>query len=775
VEKSVQQIDGVISASLNFATGVLLLEYEPTADPREAVLSAVRSAGHGVEPLEGVRGRAQVRFRLVGLDCADCAAKLGKQISAMPGVESAEVDFGTAMLRVGYDTGVTDPASLAQAVRGAGYEVEQEQGEAGETIPPATWWQLHAHEASLLASGALILIGYALELLRLGGAAAHVPQAAFILAAATGGVLTARRAWSSLKARSLDMNVLMALAVIGAVALGDFAEAAMVIFLFSIGQLLESRALARTRSSIRGLIDLTPALARVRRGGREVDVPPQEAVVGDVLVVKPGERIALDGTVASGMSSVDEAPITGESVPVAKASGDAVYAGTLNGSGLLDVEVTRVAGDSTLARVIFLVEEAQASRAPAQQLVDRFTRFYTPVVVIAAVAIALVPPLIGFGTFSVWLYRALVMLVVSCPCALVISTPVAIVSAITRATRDGVLVKGGAYLETAATVRAVAFDKTGTLTMGRPEVVEVVPFRESDPGRVLEIAAALEAGSTHPLAESVLRAFGSRPLSAGLMGLTETAGRGVEAVIDGVRYGLGSPAFAMDEDVLDLAAEQRIEQLEDEGNTVLVLFSSEGVAGLIAAADEVRPEAPRVLRALRAAGVQHIVMLTGDNDRTASAVAVHAGVTEHRARLLPEDKVAAVRELKERYGVVAMVGDGVNDAPALAASDLGVAMGAAGSDTALETADVALMAPGLDALPGLFDLGRRTVNNIRANVGFSVVTKAVVLVLAVIGYAPLWLAVFADMGVSLIVTLNGLRLLRARRGAAPIADEAVRS
>jgi Cd2+/Zn2+-exporting ATPase len=765
VEKSVRQIAGVTSASLNFATGVLLLEYDTSTDPREAVLAAVRSAGHGVEPLEGARGRATARFRLVGLDCADCAAKLGRQIAAMPGVEGAEVDFGTAVMRIGYDTEATDPARLAQAVRGAGYAVEQEEGEAGPAIPPPTWWEAHAHEASLIGSAVLLVIGYALELLRLGGPAVHASQVAFVLAAAVGGVVTARRAWSSLKARALDMNVLMALAVIGAVTLGDFAEAATVIFLFSIGQFLESRALARTRSSIRDLIDLTPALARVRRGGRDVELPPQEAVVGDKLVVKPGERIALDGEVSAGTSSVDEAPITGESVPVAKTVGDPVYAGTLNGSGLLEVEVSRAAADSTLARVIFLVEEAQAARAPLQQLVDRFTRYYTPIVIAGAVAVAVVPPLVGLGTFGVWIYRALVMLVVSCPCALVISTPVAIVSAITRATRDGVLVKGGAYLETAAKVRAIAFDKTGTLTMGRPEVVEVVPLRGEERSRVLDIAAALEAGSTHPLAEAVLRANGVGALPGRVAGLADTPGRGVEASVDGVRYGLGSPAFALDSGALDLADTERIERLEASGTTVLVLFSPDGAMGLIAAADEVRPEAQRVVAALRTAGVDHVVMLTGDNDRTASAVAGHAGVTEHRARLLPEDKVAAVRELKQRYGFVAMVGDGVNDAPALAASDLGIAMGAAGSDTALETADVALMSPGIDALPGFFDLGRRTVANIRANVVFSVATKAVVLVLAVLGYAPLWLAVFADTGVSLIVTLNGLRLLRSHRPA----------
>jgi len=691
VEKSAQQVPGVVCASLNFATGVLMLDYDPDNDPREAVLSVVRSAGHGIESLPG-----------------------------------AEVAPG------------------------------------GPELTTQSWLQSHLHEASLVASAVLIVVGYAFEFLHSAGVPLYVADVAFVLAAIAGGLLTGRRALASLRARMLDMNVLMALAVVGAAALGDFAEAATVIFLFSIGQYLEARALARTRRSIRDLIDLAPALARVRRDGREFEVALERAKVGDILVVKPGERIALDGTVSSGTSAVDESPITGESIPLAKVEGDAVYAGTLNGNGLLEVEVTRVAADSTLARVIFLVEEAQASRAPAQQLVDRFTRYYTPVVVIGAVAVALVPPLVGLGSFADWMYRALVLLVVSCPCALVISTPVAIVSAITRATRDGVLVKGGAFLEAAARINVVAFDKTGTLTKGCPEVVEVVSLNGIATSRGLEIAAILEAGSTHPLAAAVLRAVQVAPAPGSATQLRDFPGRGVEAVIDGVRYGLGSPAFAMDEGALDLAAEEAVSRLESRGETVLVLFGPDGALALIAAADEVRPEAPEAVESLRAIGVRHIVMLTGDSELTAAAVASHAGVPEHRARLLPEGKVEAVRELRERWGAVAMVGDGVNDAPALAAADVGIAMGATGSDTALETADVALMSSDIGALAGFLDLGRRTVANIRQNVAFSVVTKAVVLVLAVVGYAPLWLAVFADMGVSLIVTANGLRLLRAR-------------
>ncbi len=412
-----------------------------------------------------------------------------------------------------------------------------------------------------------------------------------------------------------------------------------------------------------------------------------------------------------------------------------------------------------------MVEKAHASRAPSQQLVDRFSRYYTPTVIALASTIAIVPPVAGpllgaaWGGFSDWFYRALVMLVVACPCALVISTPVSIVSAITRATRDGVLVKGGAHLETAARLEAVAFDKTGTLTRGRPEVADVVSLDGDDAARVLAVAAALETNSNHPLARAVVRAAGDiRP--AGATVFEDVPGRGVRGMVDGVRHAVGSFAFAAEEGTLDGAAAEAVERLEADGQTALVLLENGRAVGVIGVADQVRPEAPGTIAAIVDGDVGHAVMLTGDNERTAAAVAAYAGVPEHRARLLPQDKVDAVSALREEYGAVAMVGDGINDAPALAASDLGIAMGAAGSDTALETADVALMSDDLSQVPRFLDLGRRTVAIIRQNVIVSVAVKLTVLVLAGAGVATLWMAVFADTGISLLVTFNGMRLLR---------------
>jgi Cd2+/Zn2+-exporting ATPase len=688
VQKSVSLIDGIVCADLNFAAGVLVVDYDPATRPLDAVASVLRGAGHGLEPLSGVTPENE------------------------------------------------EPTS-------------------------PTWWQANGHTALVWMSGGLLVVGWALNLSP-SPTVKTVAAGLWLVAVPIGGVFVARRAVASIRARMLDMNVLMSLAVLGAIAIGAYEEAATVVVLFSLGQLLEARALERTRRSIRDLMRLAPARARVRRAGEDLEIDPAAALLGDMLLVKAGERIALDGIVRKGGSAVDEAAITGESVPAEKEPGSAVYAGTLNTSGLLEIEVTSVAADSTLSRIVYLVEEAQAQRAPSQRLVDRFTRWYTPAVVVLAIAIAVVPPLVGLGAWSTWFYRALVMLVVSCPCALVISTPVAIVSAITRATRDGVLVKGGAFLEIAPTIRVVAFDKTGTLTCGWPEVTDVVPLGDSDATAVLKLAAALEVGSTHPLAEAVLRAEGGVNGLEHLEQFEDLAGRGVRARIGDAVYSIGSPALAAGDGSLTPEASERIAGVEEAGKTVLVLSRDGSAIGLIGVADDVRPESREIVERLRRAGIAHIVMLTGDNERTAAAVAAHAGVTEFRARLLPEDKVDAIADLRALYGPVAMVGDGVNDAPALASADLGIAMGAAGSDTALETADVALLSPDLRALPGFFALGRRTVTNIKVNVVFSIVTKAAVLVLAAFGVATLWMAVFADMGVSLLVTANGLRLLRSR-------------
>lgn len=692
--KSVRQIPGVLAADINFATGMMILEYDEAADPRRRAVAAIAGAGLGAEPLDD------------------------------------------------------DSAPAART----------------------TWWTRHGGEVSLAVSGVLIVLGWMLSRASLGTPAALV----YGLAVITGGTLTWRRAAASLMARTLDMNLLMMIAVTGAAAMGEWSEAATVIFLFGLGGLLEARAVARTRRSISDLLDLAPQRAHVRRAGAEEEVDPAAVGVGETVIIRPGERVPLDGVIVEGASAFDESPITGESIPADRGPGDSVYAGTFNTTGLVAIRTTAEANDTTLARIVHLVEVAQASRAPVQRFVDRFSRVYTPVVVVGALALAIGAPTLGgltgswagFEAWRDWMYRALVLLVISCPCALVVSTPVAIVSGIARATRQGVLIKGGAFLELAGSVKAVALDKTGTLTEGRPRVIETVPLDSASPARVLGFAAALESHSNHPLAAAVVSAAPQGAVMS-VSELAEVPGRGISATVLGeIRVAVGSVEYIRDLGTDSTRMAPEAERMESDGLTVLAVAEGESpcvtVLGLIGIADALRAEAAASAQALRDAGIEHVVMLTGDNPRAAARVAVEAGITEYRARLMPEDKTVAIVALQEEYGTVAMVGDGVNDAPALAAADIGIAMGAAATHTAIETADVALMRDDLMAVAWLIRLGRRTMANIRQNVALSLGLKAIVMVLALTGHATLWMAVFADTGVALLVIANGLRLLRSR-------------
>ena len=770
VDRSVSLLDGVITARLNFANAILVVEYDAAGDPRRAIESQLLRMGYTAVEIGDAAGRPVAEFRLVGLDCPDCSDKLVIRARSWRGVEAATVDFTSAHLRIGYEPTLTSAEELAAALEAAGYAVELVDDAAVAGRAGRQSW-LRRGDVATVASGLLIAVAWGLAFV---GAAEVLTIACYALAILVGGGMIFRRALSSVRARSLDMNVLMTVAVIGAAGIGEWAEGAAVVFLFSIGGLLEARSLARTRSSIRELMDLAPQVAHVMRGGDLSDVSPSEVGLGDHIVIRAGERVPLDGVVIAGSSAMDESPITGESIPVDKEAGDVIYAGSLNAGGVLSVSVTARSADTTLARIIYLVEEAQAQQAPFQRIVDRFTRYYTPAVVALAAFVAVAPPalalIIGasWGGFDVWFYRALVLLVVSCPCALVISTPVAVVSAITRAAHDGILIKGGAFLEAAANVRAVALDKTGTLTMGRPEVAEVLAANSEGAAAVLATAAALEVHSSHPLARAVVRAAGDGHATAEPGSLTEVAGRGITGDVAGSRVLVGSSEFAVESGVDLSQFVEAIARMEDDGRTVLVVAAGDGSSpqprptGVIGISDLTRPEAGATIARLLAGGIDHAVMLTGDNQRTAGAVARETGLTEFRARLLPADKTEAIRALKDRYGMVAMIGDGINDAPALALADIGIAMGAAGSDSALETADVALMSDDLRALPRFFELGRATVANIRQNVIVSVTIKLAVLVAALAGYAPLWLAVFADTGVALLVILNGLRLLRPR-------------
>ena len=694
--------------------------------------------------------------RVEGMDCASCAATVERRVFALPGVRRATVNFAAGRLDLEHEPALA-LAEIEEAVRGAGYRVAETE----EAERPPFWRTPRA--VSVLASALLFALGLALSL-GFPGAPEVARVGAYAAAIAVGGLPIFRAALSGLRARHLDMNVLMGAATLGAVAIGQWAEAASVVVLFAAGNALQVYAIDRTRGAVRALVRLAPDEVLVQRGSAEVVVPVDEVGVGDAVIVRPGERLAVDGEVVEGTSAVDESPVTGESVPVEKGQGDAVFSGTLNGPGGLVVRATKRAGDSTLQKIIRLVEEAQARKAPAEQFVDRFSRVYTPIVVAAALLLAVVPPLLG-GGFGEWFYRALALLIIACPCALVISTPVTVVSGIGAASRRGILVKGGAALEAAGRLKALAFDKTGTLTEGRPVVSRVVALNGTGEAEAVRLAAALERRSEHPLAHAILTAStaGGHGENGSTLppvtGFRSVAGRGAEGEVGGKRYLIGSPRL-FDERGISLAdAGGALAAVEGAGETPVILGDEGGAVAVFGLADAVRPDAGATIEALRSAGVEELVMLTGDAEAPARRISEELGIS-YRARLLPEQKVQAVRGLVAGHGSAGMVGDGVNDAPALAASSVGFAMGAAGTDVALETADVALMQDDLPKLAEAVRLSRSAERIIRQNVAVSIAIKGLFVLLAPFGLVALWLAVLADMGTSIAVTLNGLRLFR---------------
>jgi len=571
------------------------------------------------------------------------------------------------------------------------------------------------------------------------------------------------KAFAAARRLQPDMNLLMTVAVACAIAINEWFEAAAVAFLFSLSLLLESWSVNRARRAVAALMDLAPPMARVlQANGSTAEIPPAQVPVGGLLVVKPGERIPLDGRVKEGESDVNQAPITGESQPVYKSPGDSVFAGTINGDGALQIESTKPSGDTTLAKIIRMVGEAQSRRGPSEQWVEKFATVYTPVVMFSASLVFLIPTFVFGLDSSTWFYRSLVLLVIACPCALVISTPVSIVAGLTAAARQGVLVKGGVYLEAPAHLMAIAFDKTGTLTAGHPQVVELVPLSGHDERELIELAAAMELHSEHPIARAVLDyavAQGVTPANASSFQVIK--GKGATAIIAGRKYWLGSHKYLEELRQETKEIHDRLESISARGRSVVAIGNSEHVCGLIALADMTRPGVAQVLQQLRAEGIEHLVMLTGDNRPTAEAVAREVGVDEVHAELLPEDKVSAVESLVEKYQQVAMIGDGVNDAPALARATVGIAMGAAGTDAAIETADIALMSDDLTKLPWLIRHSRRTLAIIRQNIGFSLAVKALFVVLTFAGISTLWGAIAADTGASLLVIFNGLRLLKS--------------
>ncbi|MEO6873786.1 MAG: heavy metal translocating P-type ATPase [Opitutaceae bacterium] len=619
---------------------------------------------------------------------------------------------------------------------------------------------------SLVASGVIVGLGL------LGEWTKTLPGAAvpgwFTVAMITGGWFLLPKAWRAVLRLRPDINLLVVIAAVGAAIIGQWAEAATVVFLFGVAEWLEGWADRRARRATAALLEIAPRVASVKREGSYTEVPVEQVTTGETVAVKSGMSIPLDGEVLAGESSVNQAPITGESVPVEKKPGATVFAGTVNGEGSLEIRVTKAAGDTTLARIIQLVAEAQEQKAPTQRFVDVFARYYTPAVTVVAVLVFLAPPLFFGGVWSVWLYRACVLLIIACPCALVISTPVSIVAGLTALARRGVLVKGGAHLETIGRLRALAMDKTGTITEGKPQVLGVEILGSTTEQEVMRIAAAVDDHSPHPLAKAVVaHAKAGQIAFPRAENYLAQSGRGAEGTVDGHVYFVGNHRFTHELGVCSEDIERRIATVEARGQSVVVVGhrphgDCQGeVLGIIAVGDTVRAHAREAIQALHAAGVVSVVMLSGDNQRTADFIARQVGIDEARGDLLPDDKVAAVKALRAQHGSVGMVGDGVNDAPAMAVATVGIAMGTAGTDAAIETADIALMQDDLGKIAETIRLGRRTLGIIRFNISFALTLKAVFLILTLMGHASLWLAIMADTGATLLVVANALRLLRA--------------
>jgi Cd2+/Zn2+-exporting ATPase len=697
-----------------------------------------------------------------GMDCADEVEALRRVLTPIAGLRDFRVNLMGGTVTVSHERRI-GTAKLIQAISRAGLKANlpSERSPSEDESISAQRVRMLLVGTSGLASG----LGYWLDWA--GGWAPWVPVTAFCIAIISGGWFVAPKALRSLRQGSLDMNVLMSVAVLGAVAIGQWSEGAAVVFLFGLSELLEAFSLNRARRAVQSLLRLAPETALVKREGVLLEIPVKEVTPGDFVTVRSGAKVPLDGEVVSGESFIDQAPITGESIPVEKKPGDAVFAGTINGDGSLEIKVTRAFSDTTLSKIIKLVGEAQSTKAPSQNFVDRFARIYTPAVFAGAILVLLTGPLVLGEAWFPWIYRALVLLVIACPCALVISTPVSIVSGLTAMAHRGVLIKGGTFLEQVGGLEALAMDKTGTITEGKPNVTKIHLLNASSAQEMLRIAAAIDIHSDHPVAQAVLRYAEAQKVEFPSAEKYQARnGRGAEAWLEGHQYFVGNHRFAHELGVCTPELEAVLEEMETQAQSVVVVGHKPHddhagqVLGVIAVGDTLRPHVAEAIRALHQAGIKKIIMLSGDNQRTVDAIAREVGIDEARGGLLPEEKVEAIKALMLDYKSVGMVGDGVNDAPAMAVATLGIAMGAGGTDTAIETADIALMKDDLAAIAQAVTLGRRTLRTIQVNIGFAVIVKVVFLTLALAGRGSLWLAILADTGATLLVIFNALRLLR---------------
>ena len=744
---------GVAGLEFNLMQRTLAVQHElPSLSPVEQALKAI---GMQAVRMDQASAEQTTKLSIAKMDCPTEETLIRNKLGTVAGVADLDFNLMQRTLSVRHADGVLPDVLVALQALGFEAQVvdtaEVASPSAAPVTTPTNWWPLGI---SLVTASAAEAVYW----LHNGNHWSVVVLA--LVAVFTGGLSTYKKGWIALKNRNLNMNALMSIAVTGAMLIGHWPEAAMVMVLFALAEVIEAKSLDRARNAIRGLLDLTPEQATVQQAdGTWREVGAKQITIGARVRVKPGERIALDGEVLEGRSAVNQAPITGESLPVEKSPGDSVFAGTINESGSFEYRVTALANNSTLARIIHAVEAAQGSRAPTQRFVDQFARWYTPVVFGVAIAVALLPPLFMGAAWLDWIYRALVLLVVACPCALVISTPVSIVSGLAAAARHGILIKGGVYLEEGRKLRWLALDKTGTITHGKPAQTDFVTWGNALASDSRSIAASLAARSDHPVSKAVAQA--AQTDGVALLDVAEfnaLPGRGVQGQINGATYHLGNHRMLEELGQCTPELEQRIAALETAGKTVVMLVGAKGVHALFAVADTIKDSSRTAIAELHALGI-NTMMLTGDNPHTAQAIAAQAGIDRAQGNLLPDDKLREVEQLA-RSGKVGMVGDGINDAPALARADIGFAMGAAGTDTAIETADVALMDDNLRKIPTFVRLSRATAQVLMQNIVLALGIKAVFLVLTFTGHATMWMAVFADMGASLLVVGNGLRLLR---------------
>ena len=689
--------------------------------------------------------------------CCDGEAKLIRaEFDGLKGINNYDINLMTQSVRVSYNPTVLSEKEIQETIFRVGLEVRLKTEEKIKE-KRGVWWK-EPRILTLTVCGFIIAITLIME--HIFGFSSK--KAIFLYGSATliGGYYPAKMGLTALKTLTPNIRTLMVVGAIGAAALGLWEEAALLVLIYSLGDVLEAYATDRVRGAVRALMGLAPKEALVRRNNNEVVLTLEDIKAGDILIVRPGERIPLDGKVLSGSSSVDQAPITGESIPVSKGPGDEVFAGSINQRGSVEVMVTKVFEDTTLGRIIHYVEEAEVRKSSYQRFGDKFGRYYTPSMFALSLTVILIPSAL-FGNFSEWFYRGLVVLVVSCSCGIALSIPVSVVAAIANAARHGVLIKGGAFIEAASNIRAIAFDKTGSLTRGRPVVTDIIPFGDMREDMLLRLAASMESRSEHILADAIIERAKEKKISFEKVEEFEAIpGMGAKGIIGGMSYCIGSSALCETVGIRDRSAEDKIKRLEEEGKTLIVLTGSEGLLGAIAARDEIRSEAKETLKELKKMGIGGLAMLTGDNENVAQAMAEQAGIDEYMARLMPEDKVLAIEKFKQRHGRVAMVGDGVNDAPAMVVSDLGIAMGAAGTDVAIETGDIVLMSDDLSRIPYVMKLSRKTVNNVRQNIIISLTIIAFLVPIALIGWIGIVPGILINEVGGLIVIINGLRLLR---------------